>query len=465
MPALTQNFQLLKLLAGDPFSTNGQEYTTTDRDTIDRLLYTGTTGHHHNGASAANYSPTVGPYLTVDTASGYLPAGTRVFYEYTYVAPGGLETAPSPVAYVDLPPQVATPAAPTGFFTAGTGSLNVGGYFYVVSAYTGTNNTSETLASPSFYIFVSSVGENTITLPPLPSGAAGFNIYRAAPAESNYLYLASVQEVGVPPTTTYVDNGSVVPNCNRYAPTANTTQNTTNVTVAIPAEPPTGYTWNLYRSLVAGEWANSFLANISTLINGAVQLTFQDLGLNAGVGSPPTSAQLVNSPSKVNLATETQGTLNIGQVNAYPLVLQFSFPGPLVPTLGAFIWVNDFPFAQLFSVRASLGVGYMPASQSVIVDVLKGDGNNPSHTSSTPSLVSIFNGSDFATIPVGATIGGLVVLNGSAVPPDTVKMNQGDSLVVNIKQAGGGATPTDQDLLVNIVVLVSGSALPLVPII
>jgi hypothetical protein len=41
MAGNTNHYQLIKLDKGDPFSTNGQQYTTADRDTIDRILHLG----------------------------------------------------------------------------------------------------------------------------------------------------------------------------------------------------------------------------------------------------------------------------------------------------------------------------------------------------------------------------------------------------------------------------------------
>jgi hypothetical protein len=114
-------------------------------------------------------------------------------------APGGI-TAPSYSA-----PQVAPTVNPTGGNTpavnpSGTGPATVSGYlapgtYYVVYTFTYPNGT-ETLSSPSSTPFTVTAGEiPQITLPLLPVGATGYNIYlsnTSATSGSATLYASGV---------------------------------------------------------------------------------------------------------------------------------------------------------------------------------------------------------------------------------------------------------------------------------
>jgi hypothetical protein len=103
------------------------------------------------------------------------------------------------------------------------------------------------------------------------------------------------------------------------------------------------------------------------------------------------------------------------------------------------VWTCDFTSATIVGVRASLGRGYHPASQPVIVDVKKGSGLSPTYT-------SIFSGA-FPEVLVGNQIGAVQT-------PAVTTLAKGDSLVCDITQSGGGATPTDGYLTVNVELLV-----------
>jgi hypothetical protein len=443
MPSLTQHYALQKLNAGDPFATNGQKYTTTDRDFLDKLGYLGAEGHRHNGQAAVNNNPSAPLNTLVDTSTGFLPASSRVFYEYTYVDPSGFETAPSPQVYVDLPAKTSTPATPTATAAPGPGTLIAGGYFYALSAYTGTNNTNETAASTPFFVTLTAPGSIAILFPNRPTGASGYNVYRRGPGGANYQYITSVPLSGATPATSWTDDGSIADDCNRFAPTKNTTQSSNNITVTIPALPPVGWGWNLYRTLITGSWANSFLTSV---IDGST--TYQDLGLTAGVGSPPFTSTVIGSPSKIDLTAETTGTLPTASVQAYPLVVTFNFPGDLTMSEGRAVWICEFPHAKILAVRAALGRGSAPAAQHVIVDVKTGSGL-------TPTYASIFSSEGaMPFIDVGKQVGARVV------PDVTTEMALGDSFVTDIMQIGGGATPTDADLTINIYLLVDSTGMP-----
>jgi hypothetical protein len=440
MASLTSHFGFTKLAQGDPFSTNDQAFTTSDIDEMDRLTYVGAIEHRHNGAAVTQPDPTTGLSLTLNNGAGFLPAGTRVTYKYTYVDPNGFETAASSETYIDLPPPIASPATPTLAATIGTGTLPAGNYYYELSAYTGCD-TAETIVGAPAFITLSAIGEIIITFPSLPAGATGFNIYRRDPNAVNYVFLDTTT------ASTYTDDGSVTTNVNRTSPNVNSTNSTNEVTASLPGATPSipaGYTWRLYRTLITGQWTNSLLY---TVVEGT--FSYLDVGAGATAGMPPTTSELIGSPSKVLLTggAEVQGTLPSAVVATYPMVVSFAFPGPLALATGQSVWVNDFASAHVESVRAVLGRGSRPAAQPVIVNVDHGTGATPTYSSIFAAMAT----PTYPTVPVGLQMSALVY------PGTTLAM--GDSLTVDVTQIGGGATPTDHDLIVNIVLLVSGSGL------
>jgi hypothetical protein len=440
----TDHYGLKRMGPGESFSDEGWKFTDGDRVLMDRLLYLGAEGHRHIGAASEPAEPGT-PTLTLSELSGSIPAGTRVYYKYTLVDVEGFETAASTEVYVDTDSPVAEPAAVAPSVSTTGGTLLPGQYYYVLTAYT-TVNTNETKALYPAYITVpagTSTNQVTLTMPSLPAGATGFNLYRKGPGEPRYYYLASTTL-----TTPYIDTGAVEEDCNRTVPVRNSTNGTNNVTVEVPALDD-GYTWKLYRTYVAGFYNNSLVHHVveeTSEGSGVITDTYVDMGLATMTGVPPTTSQSVGGPPQIDLTdmAEVQGSLPMSAVSAYPYVAHFQVAGTLTAATGTFVWVCEFPQATIQGVRASLGRGYAPASQPVIVDVNVGDG-------ATPTMSSIFTTSgQQPRIRVGAQIGDRVV------PTARIGLAEGDIVTVDIDQAGGGATPTDRDLTVSVYMLVHG---------
>jgi hypothetical protein len=436
MASLTNHYQLQELSAGDPFSTNGQKYTTSDRAEIDRLLYVGAEGHHHNGDGISQADPALAGSTSVSTTGGTISSGLNVYYKYTWVDVNGFETAASPQCYAVMPSQVSAPNGPAVSPSTASGSLEPGSYYYLLTAYT-SSSTYETTVSAPGYALLTAEGQNTILFPSLPSGASGFNIYAKYPNGTNYLYLTSVAVSGSTPATSYTDNGGTAVNCNRYAPTSNNTSSANSVTFTLPTSVPSGFTWNLYRTTTSGSWTNSLLAS-----NANDVTTYTDTGAGTGTGSPPTSTELISSPSQIDLTSEVQGVLPYANFGSLPFVVTFDFSGTVTVQNLAKIWVSEFTSAKIVGARAYLGRGSVPASQEVIVDVVALQG-------ATPTYSSIYGGATPTKpfIPIGQSIG--------AFEPAEFELFAGDSFSVNVTQAGGGATPTDNNLRVNVYILVT----------
>lgn len=456
MAEKTDRFGLQIIEAGDTLAEDGYAFTKADRILMDRVLESGAETHVHTGTAAAVLAADP-PQLTLDTTGGAIPGGRRVRYKVALVDGNGLETSGSDETFIDTADPVVAPTAPSLLYATTGGTHIPGTYYYGLTAYQDVT-TSETKALNTAHILVSSSTTTnvvTLELPSLPSGATGFNVYRRAPGGTRYFFLDSIDmDVATPPTD-YDDDNAVTEDCDRTVPSANSTYSTNAITITYSGATPTipvGYTWKIYRTFTAGNYENSLLKWVveeTSEGSGIITPTYDDVGTGATIGSPVTVDQALASPSQIDLddVTEVQGTLPPGK-NVTPSVVTFAKAGLLEATeVGDTAWICEFDQAEILGCRASLGVGSAPASSDVIVDVNKYDAG-----AATPSWGTIYTTQgNRPTVSVGNMIGVRTV-------PDTVTLVAGDALSIDIDQIGGGATPTDEDLTVNVYMLVkSGS--------
>lgn len=444
----TAHYGLTKLDPSENISANDWAFTGKNIDRLDYLTYLGAEGHHHDGVSAAALDPTLPVQVTLVPGAGNIPGGRILRYRYSLVDLHGAETAASPEITLSTPAAVSPPQAPS-LLRGTSGTLIQGNYFYTLTAYT-TVNTLETTPGPRAYTTCIALSTNsiTLTLPSLPNGAKGFNIYRRRPGSMRFQYLDSVDmDVATPPTT-YVDSGSATEDCNRTVPQLNNTAASNSVIVTLPGATPTvpaGYTWKLYRSYTSGAWGSTLLhwtVEETSEGSGIITPTYTDVGSATVTGTPPERSEIAGSPDLVQLtdATEVQGTLPPGR-NVVPVVLNFTQAGLVTVQNGTFLWVNEYDEFSIVSVRASLGVDFAPSTTPVIADVLV-------YRGATPTWMSIIDDTgNRPSVPVGEMIG----LKYDLVSPDLISIATGEALRVDVIQAGGGATPTDYNLMVTVV--------------
>lgn len=435
MSSRTDHYGFLRLGANDRLDENGHQFTDSDRVLMDRLAWLGAEGHRHAGAAAVSVTP-VAPTLTQSAVGGSIPASRRVYYKVTLVDPNGAESAPSPEAFVDTLAAIAEPAAPSFAGSTTGGSLSPGQYFYVLSAWT-TVNTSETKAVSPVAVTVP-IGTSTnrviLTLPSLPAGATGFNVYRKKPGGARHDYIASVTGSG----PTFTDTG-IAEDCNRTLPVKNNTRSTNSVLVTFLTALAPGYTWKVYRSYVTGAYANGLLHWVveeTSEGSGVVTPNHTDTGLPTTAGSPPTTSQGIGGPPKVQLddSAEVKGELPLARVSGFPHVVRLWTPGAVVVGGQRSVWTCEFPRATLAGCRAQVGRGTSPAAQPLIADVLVGSGD-------TPAYASVFAApGDRPQVGVGKQVGARVA------PTLRHELFQGDTIAWDVVQAGGGATPTDIDV-------------------
>lgn len=454
----TLRYLLNKLLAGGAISDDGYKVLGADRDLVDFLLYLGAEGHRHDGATElTSAAPATGAGLEIVPGAGSIPGGRRVYYKYTLVSILGLESMPSPEVFIDTPAGIAEPGSPS-LIKGTAGTLPPGPYYYVLSAWR-DSNTLETRAvgyANTTLFGPTSNGSITITFPSVPSGADGFNIYRRAPGENTYHFLASVDLNVATPPTAYIDDGSVAEDCNRTFLTANRTAASTGIRVSMPGATPVvpiGYTWRVYRTYVSGDYTNAFVAAVveeTSEGSGVITPTFLDLGYGTQTISPPTSTVTVGSPDKVNLAdgAEVQGSLPMG-LTAHADQVIFTVPGTLnAPMSGVFVWVCPFPLARVIGVQAALGIGSVPVSADVIFDVNKG----PYDPDGIPVYATMFTtAGNRPRVAAGRQIGVQAAPNSAQA-----LLVKGDALSVDLDQDGGSGTPTDRDATIVISIIAYG---------
>lgn len=422
---------------------------TRDVDLNDLLHYLAMV-HKHDGASTSSNAPTSGLSLELDQTQGSLKSGKRIFYKHTLVDATGVESAAGPEAFIDTPAAIAAPSAPTSATSPTGGTLLPGPYSYVLSAYKDATTLETTTLTPaSVQLGASSTTwEVTLTLPALPAGADGFNVYRRKPGESQYHYLDSVDMGVATPPTTWIDTGALAEDCDRGLPQANTTNAQNAIIITFPgATPvvPAGYTWKIYRTLISGTYENSLLHHVveeTSEGSGIITTTFTDLGLQTSTGTPPASEFGWTNPDPVELAdgAEIQGVLPPSHVT-YMFEKTWVFPGTLEVKDGEFPWRFPYDAGLIRWVVTNLGKNSVNSGDDVVVDVNKYDAQI-----ATPAWASIFD-DDPDLMPH--------IVDGDDESPETVPLTvtlfKGDRLVPDLIQVGGAATPTDENLVITVI--------------
>lgn len=446
MSEYTEHYELIKFQAGSSISDDDYKFGDADRDTEDNLLYLGAEGHHHVGVTLD--APEGPPSLALSETSGILEAGETYYYQIVYVDDVGRESPASDESSITITGAIEAPAAPTLSTDTTGGTLEGGNYQYVLSAYAPSDTLAETRALNAGLITVAvgSTNITTITFPSLPSGAEGFNIYRRAPGDAIYQWLDSVVADMATPPTEYVDDGSVEPDCNRTLPLTNRTATIAAVDVSLPGATPSlaeGWTWKVYRTKTSGDYTSSFLHHVVETITELSEFptpTYTDIGLATSGGTPSLAG--TGSPTKILLTdgAEVQGTLPMSMVDGFPVEVIFSQEGTVEAQEGVFLWTCPYATAEILGVRATLGVGGTPSVDPVVVGVRKGTG------AIGPTFDDLFTIGNGPAIEVGHQYSTLVA-------PSSPDLVYNDMLVVDILQAGGGATPTDHDITVSVLLM------------
>jgi hypothetical protein len=412
----------------DDLSSQNYKAFDADRVVMDRLLRIAVEEHHHNGVLTNEAMPAP-PRLILDTG-GTLPPNTPIYYRTALVDVHGQEHLASSTASVVTPIQIDAPDPPTMASTT-AGILAPGDYQYAISAYTG-DSVYETALSHTITGRLSTADHGwIITLPHPPSGADGFNLYRKGPTESGFNFLFSIDTY----TPTWTDTGTTDRSPSRANPTVNTTSLHNTIRIFSSTDYfREGETLRVYRSFDAGNWDYSligWIAGWTTNVSG-----FVDTGQPPQPGYPPDVATGAGGAPKIDLRTETTGTLPPGLLTTATSIV-FNLRGVVRQGTDVWQWVNDYERCWLLTARSNLAAGSVPDLQylGIRIEVCRaGETTWNVFSSTTPN------------IPRRETIGWLATFPDHATDPPS-ELNPGDALRIAVTQNGGGAH-TDRDLSV-----------------
>lgn len=443
MAGQSKRWGFLKLDDYDDYlEMNGRRFVWSDRDLLDRIL-TYAENHVHDDRSPVEEAPAP-PTVQVSDDVGMIPAGTTVYYVAARVDDRGQQHRASNLAVAHTQPQIPAPAVPAVAKT--TGTLPAGEYRYAISAYTGISK-AETTISQEAVLILTTPGGVTLTMPNPPPGADGFNIYRQGPLDRGLRYVTNVLI-----DTPWTDDGSQAADQNHRPSATNRTHSYNAFEVFISdTDLPTGESWDLYRTYDPSNWQDSF-------VDRSTDNSIIDYGVDTTDGAPPVASGLVGSPGKIRLgdAEQVDGRLPSGLL-IFTDTVNFTVDEPMVGAL-EWCWLCEYSTAEILSVRCTLGRDAYPAAEDIEVsierstdggvtwvDVLFGDDG--------PLLVS-----DSPIVAVGEFIGPLAVVQhhtfwsgaGDPVPDYWPHFELGDRMRLKITQDGGGATPMDYALTVNV---------------
>jgi hypothetical protein len=430
MAGQTPNYNLTTLNANDDFNRDGYKFTDADRVLVDRLLHAAL-NHDHSGAPPGDPGETIdtAPTLTLDPTTGSLPAGVRLYYRIALIGPDGIPSVASPETMIDTPQPVTAPGPPTAQRSTTGGTLRPGVYYYRVSAYR-TADTLETAAGDAVTVNLPATAGSTqrilLTLPTLPTGATGLNIYRRVPGGAAYHYVASIDLADI--ETQWIDTGALDANCERFAPSANTTSSSNSIEIGYPGGTiPVGYTWRIYRSDLASDWTNSLLVDVieeTSEGSGIITPTYTDMGIGTSAGTPPMfAAPTIVTPPQIDY-TDLTGT---PPTPASEATATIHVPDANITGIYDYQWVSPFDEAIIRSVHANLGVGATPVGTDLQVTVERYD--------PVDDWVPVTDGA--ISIAIGDNIA-----DPTPLATDVPVLTTGDQIRLYFDQAGG-ATATD----------------------
>lgn len=355
----TNYFGFTKFGAEGRISDGNYKFSLRDRETMDSLLWT-LYAHDHRATSTSEgiTGPTNLNLAQTDTG-GTLPPGVTFYYKVSFLDATGNETAAGYAANITTPSALRPPALPALSVASTGGALETGLYRYALSYYqTGIGETRATNYGTINVATGTSTNEITLTLETPPNDADGWKVYRKGPLDNDFYYLATVAATATPPTS-WDDDGSVLADCTKYRPTANTTNSANKVTVTLhdddlPLDSRVT-SWRVYRTSTAGIFGGSSLLQtvVETTTEGGTDLvtSYVDTGSGTVTGSP--LAATTTPPSIPQIDASDSFDLDGGRLPAVlaPLAVnQFHTlcPGTLAAqTYNQFYIPEDMPIERI----------------------------------------------------------------------------------------------------------------------
>ena len=276
---------------------------------LDGALYKAVTEHKHDGAGAISNPTGTLALSSVDTGGSLL---SKTYYVcITYIDAAGLETAKSTTATLVINEGLAAPSAPVLVTTgAHTGGLTDTSYSYKLAYAKGSG---ETVASSPLTVSLPGTAESEITFSFTSITAAANDadkiiIYRRSGTSGSYVKLAEITNTA---TTSYTDDNTGVPTCDKAPVVYNTTGGENVMTIDWSAlDIENAEAIRIYVS-TTDTWTGTtlFLAEVDMTVATPPSNYEWDGSPVLSTGKPPAITQTLSNPSKINLATEVTGTL------------------------------------------------------------------------------------------------------------------------------------------------------------
>lgn len=346
----------------------------------------------YNNVDSGN--PTL-PTLSEQTTGGILSPGTTVGVRLSYIDTRGLETDASSEQVITLAPSAARPLTPQLVSKQiATGALSGGTYVYAITKRKGSGETlmSDVLPVEIPYDNTYSVTLSFNSISSYSDGTDAINIYRSTGLASSFQLVTTITTSG---TTQFTDTNVIPPqNVNVQPPTNSTFDAARKVRISWAAitHPANARYLRVYITQQAGLWSEDHLLNEIDLTTGASNYIDYLGSESLRSGWPLNTTQVISTPPKINLGTETTGAPNLtadmdfNGFKAYEMVL-----GNTSLNTNGSIWYDS--VNNLFK-------GYANGAQVTLspLQVLKNWLPNPSGETNgtywTPSMTSVAGGYD-----------------------------------------------------------------------
>lgn len=217
---------LTVLDADEGLTTDGGSFVNRNPRIIDHLLRMGAQVHRHDAHQGLD-DPGATATLQINPG-GYIPSDTSVWVGFTLVDSDGGETRVSPLASARTSPPLAPPGRPAAAVSYASGTMRPGRWYYAITL---LDEAGETTLGQSVAIDIAPGHANaTITLSGLaalmPAGTY-YNVYKSNGGAFYY--------VGYGNANTFVDDGTLCPDCTGLPPDTNTTATDGTLVITVPS--------------------------------------------------------------------------------------------------------------------------------------------------------------------------------------------------------------------------------------
>lgn len=307
MPNRTPFAGLLRLLAGEPLSTEGYAFSDTDRLVIDRLLQLGARDHRHDEHPALVHSvDPIDPVVALEDTGGTIASDTDIHVGYTLIdALGGETELNATVAMVHTQAGMSDPTqAPSLTLDHTSGDLLADTYYYGVTVTDGAGGESG-LSSVATFVVPPGFGNSRLLIADLDDivatqGGAGWRLWRQVGGGEWALIAtgvaASIYDTGL----MCVDSGVQPPPAGGFV---STTNNTSVLKVTIPSagQPTEAVSFSIYAS-VDGTFGSPSLLGTYPAADLGDEKTYASLTLLSG--APPVVTTAYAGANKIDPDTE-----------------------------------------------------------------------------------------------------------------------------------------------------------------